>query len=532
MIHVPEDLWDAVIGKEVSSEKDAKALEVIKSSCGIDLLQTIDINEFKSAQTAWNQLAFLCTPQLVKPGPVLMDDNYEIWSNYRQENLKDLGLWDVVDEEIQEHSKIWEQKNAKALHHIQISCGLKTLPQILDLDSAKAAWERLASIQKVDPFQLLYDDLGKAGTPMIRMLLQLTVSDELRGSITPYRHTILHIATIQQKENVVKDLVKKLTSEDLKQEEDTGNTALLLAACVGNEKIARYIAESCPELLTIGNKDGDITLIVASHFGHKSTVRYLYSVSPGEHLDSRHIALDLATKFPNLASGNEKSGVIALRMLATKPLAFPSGKELVFWKQWIYSRMPVEHPHAASKASRGDPERGLEGQTKNQDMIAREIQCPIVCLDKLCKDEDQMNSYKEAVDHMLEQRSEMEPRVEVVLKMADSFYLLPRLLSRSNLKLEIVWQKGAKMLLEGIRLMSEGQVLVSHENVYNPFGAFGPRNGSRKSPFMGPETSIQWLNRPLYLGAYPGKGFSGRHLGAGLSCLPSLYVNIPWRVGP
>ncbi|KAK6943518.1 Ankyrin repeat [Dillenia turbinata] len=394
-----EDLWDVVIGKENSQEKDAKALEVIKSSCGFDLRQRIDINEFKSAQTAWNQLYshFVCTRPPVNPPPVLEDDNYENWSKSMQEYLESLGLWDVVDKEIHEHSKIWEQKNAKALHHIQISCGQNTLHQILDLNSAKAAWEKLASIQRVDPYLPLYHDLKKAGNPMIRQLLESkTVPDELRRCITPYRQTIFHIATMQQQKNVVKDLVKKLTPEDLKQKDDMDDTALLLAARVGNEKIARYIIESCPELVTIGNAVGDIPLVVAAHFGHKSTVRYLYSVTPEEHLnpdhpryDPRHphgtrllvscindeffdIALDLAKRFPKLASGREKSGVEALQKLASKPLAFQSGKERVFWKQWIYSCMPVELPHAASKASRGDPETGHEGQTTNQDMIARE----------------------------------------------------------------------------------------------------------------------------------------------------------------
>ncbi|KAK6943523.1 protein of unknown function DUF4219, partial [Dillenia turbinata] len=395
---IGEDLWEVVTGKEVSQEKDAKALEVIKSSCGFDLCQGIDINEFKSARTAWDQLFShcVCTPQLVNPPPVLMDDNYETWRNYMEQYLKKLGLWDVVHQEVLEDPKIWEQKNAKAFHHILISCGPNTLPLIFNLGSAKAAWERLASIQKVDPYLPLYHDLEKAGNPMIRQMLESkTVPNELRSWITPYRHTILHSATMQQQEDIVKDLAKKLTPEDLKQRVDTGDTALILAACVGNEKIARYLAESCPELVTMGNIDGDIPLVVAANFGHKSTVWYLYSVTPEEYLnpaDPRHdpshphgtslliscindgffdIALDLATRFPKLASGREKSGIMALQMLASKPLAFPSGKELVFWKQWIYSRMPVKLPHAAYKASRGDPEKGLEGQTKNQDMIAR-----------------------------------------------------------------------------------------------------------------------------------------------------------------
>ncbi|KAF8377102.1 hypothetical protein HHK36_030475 [Tetracentron sinense] len=81
----------------------------------------------------------------------LAEDNYENWEACLKSYLLGEDLWDIVNgtefepNATQVELKTWKMKNAKALHAIQMSCGPQTLSHINKFDSAKDAWDHLAS---------------------------------------------------------------------------------------------------------------------------------------------------------------------------------------------------------------------------------------------------------------------------------------------------------------------------------------------------------------------------------------------------
>ncbi|KAJ0086209.1 hypothetical protein Patl1_07938 [Pistacia atlantica] len=81
---------------------------------------------------------------------VLSDKNYENWKVWLKSYLLGQGLWDIVDgseaKPIGAGLNAWRKNNGKALHAIQMSCGSDMLTHIREIESAKDAWDRLATV--------------------------------------------------------------------------------------------------------------------------------------------------------------------------------------------------------------------------------------------------------------------------------------------------------------------------------------------------------------------------------------------------
>jgi hypothetical protein len=125
------------------SKKNSEALHVIQISCGPDTFSKII--QISSAKIAWDTLAktFLL---------VLEEDNYADWSVQIKSYLMAHDLWEIIEETIepprQEDDeaafKAWSKKNCTTLHVIQISCGSDTAFEIIQITTAKIAWDMLA----------------------------------------------------------------------------------------------------------------------------------------------------------------------------------------------------------------------------------------------------------------------------------------------------------------------------------------------------------------------------------------------------
>ncbi|GKV08285.1 hypothetical protein SLEP1_g19940 [Rubroshorea leprosula] len=101
----------------------------------------------------------------------------------------------------------------------------------------------------------------------------------------PGGFTVLHIATIAGHLNIVEELVKTVGVHYLENQDDSGDTALSLAARYnGKVKIAECLAQNNHKLLTIQNKEGYIPLVVACINRQKDMASYLYSVTEFEFL--------------------------------------------------------------------------------------------------------------------------------------------------------------------------------------------------------------------------------------------------------
>jgi hypothetical protein len=139
----PPSLEDDEVAFKAWSMKNSTALHVIQISCGPNTISKII--QISSAKIAWDTLA-------KKFFPVLKEDNYAYWSVQIKNYLMAHDLWEIIEattkppkqEDDETAFKAWSTRNFTALHLIQISCGPDTGFEIIQITSAKTAWDTLA----------------------------------------------------------------------------------------------------------------------------------------------------------------------------------------------------------------------------------------------------------------------------------------------------------------------------------------------------------------------------------------------------
>ncbi|MFS7952992.1 putative ankyrin repeat-containing domain-containing protein [Helianthus anomalus] len=106
--------------------------------------------------------------------------------------------------------------------------------------------------------------------------------------VSSHGDTTLHIAILSGKIDIALDLVKMMPPEGLEISNDFGATPLSLAAITEKIKLAKAMVEKNDKLVTIkkGNTDqNSLPVIVASMYGRKRMVHYLYYKTPKNLLD-------------------------------------------------------------------------------------------------------------------------------------------------------------------------------------------------------------------------------------------------------
>ena len=77
---------------------------------------------------------------------VLTRYNYEEWKTLMKSYLRGENLWDVVVGSGYTFTPIDAQRDAKALHIIQLSCGPDIFDHIKHFETANIAWNHLAAL--------------------------------------------------------------------------------------------------------------------------------------------------------------------------------------------------------------------------------------------------------------------------------------------------------------------------------------------------------------------------------------------------
>ncbi|KAF5809515.1 putative ankyrin repeat-containing domain, PGG domain, ankyrin repeat-containing domain superfamily [Helianthus annuus] len=317
---------------------------------------------------------------------VFKEENYEFWKICLKSYLVGQGLWDVVSRdaksEEEDEPQEWQRKNAQALHAIQLACGSQAYSKYKKNThvSAKFAWDHLAELghkkdQDVSGVEKhhLYEDLYNAieDDDMERVNVILKKEPNATTSIvSSHGDTALHIAILSGKIEIALDLVKKIPPEELEISNEFGATPLSLAAITENITLAKAMVEKNNNLVTLksGNTDqSSLPVIVASMYGRKRMVHYLYSKTPKHLLDPNNpdpkykldgvlllnnlitadfydIASELLKLFPKLGIMADHHDDYALHKLAHKPSAFASGSKFPYWKQWIYNCVRIHSP--------------------------------------------------------------------------------------------------------------------------------------------------------------------------------------------
>ncbi|KAF5447901.1 hypothetical protein F2P56_033417 [Juglans regia] len=178
--------------------------------------------------------------------------------------------------------------------------------------------------------------------------------------ITDKNETALHIAVAIRREDIVKELVDHMLVESLKICDSIGHTALIRAVVHGNRPMVDCMLEKSPDLISIKSSRGNnLPIVMAIDFGQIEMTHHLFKVKdsiPDLEIQDHNgatlltcaiyagtldIAWELIQQRPRLALAIDKFGESGILALASVRRSFPSGRQLGFWKQRIYSCMCI-----------------------------------------------------------------------------------------------------------------------------------------------------------------------------------------------
>ncbi|KAM1824170.1 hypothetical protein ACFX13_023793 [Malus domestica] len=178
--------------------------------------------------------------------------------------------------------------------------------------------------------------------------------------------TPIVIAAEHDRWDIVEELVQLMTEEQLETTNNSGQTALTIAAAK-NLKIVECLVAKNNKLLRIADGDQMTPILSAAKNDRWDIVRYLYPLTRLEDLKPENgpcgsqlvcyclqakqfdIVSELLDRCPGLgyAKGFESYPIYEFALL---PSAFPSGTSLKFWQRWIYKYIHVEHAPSVSDA--------------------------------------------------------------------------------------------------------------------------------------------------------------------------------------
>ncbi|XP_057506244.1 uncharacterized protein LOC130789490 [Actinidia eriantha] len=201
----------------------------------------------------------------------------------------------------------------------------------------------------------------------------------LTAQITPSLETALHIAVGTGKAlHFVKELVESMPVQALEVRDHKDDTALHIAAWVGNTAAAVLLVEKHQPLLYMRGSRYRLPVHLAAVNGRKDTLSYLLRVTMDDPVAKPYydlsgiwllmyiitsgfydIALNLIDRYPHLATLKIESGDCALGNIASKVSAFPSGNRLNLWERIIYSYVPVKLEKYSENQNRIDIENHI-----------------------------------------------------------------------------------------------------------------------------------------------------------------------------
>ncbi|KAM3729276.1 hypothetical protein ACB098_M004200 [Castanea mollissima] len=346
---IAQDLWDIVEATDKCpkqeddeaafkawSKKNAMALHVIQISCPQRICLVISL--ITSAKIAWETLEAICS--IPKSDYVVQEEeeSYVAWSDRMQAFLMEYDLWNIVETTTEPTTPAWSKKNALALYLIRESCGSDRFSLIEKISIAKIAWDTFAEMSKSDT----------------------------DPEIAEMSNTALHIAIFEGHVNIVEELVKIMSEENLKIKDASDFSVLGYCAIYGNIQMAKCIIGKSRTLLSIGSQSDNLIPVVLALMYNPHGIemaRYLYSETPREDLMPRNgingatfitraiyskaidMALDLLESYPELAIALDGRGRSPVEVSSGMSFAYQSGNRLVYWKQWIYNSICIPLAH-------------------------------------------------------------------------------------------------------------------------------------------------------------------------------------------
>ncbi|KAG6645843.1 hypothetical protein CIPAW_08G151200 [Carya illinoinensis] len=190
----------------------------------------------------------------------------------------------------------------------------------------------------------------------------------LVAGITRLEDTLLHLAVSSGQEETVRKLTSIIVEQPnhemlLRVKNERENTALHIAALMGNEAMCKCIASVDNTLIGERNHEGETPLFTAVLFGKQQAFQCLYDLCPsdaryscsrnthtgdtilhcaisGDHFDLALRIIELYKEV--LVNAVNENGITPLHLLAEKPSAFPSGSRLGVFERMIYHGIYVD----------------------------------------------------------------------------------------------------------------------------------------------------------------------------------------------
>ncbi|GMN63898.1 hypothetical protein TIFTF001_032975 [Ficus carica] len=179
-----------------------------------------------------------------------------------------------------------------------------------------------------------------------------------KAKITKSEDTTLHTAVSVGQTEIALELVEKSQKDTLELANAKGNTALHIAAALGDLRVCESMISKNRCLITFRNLKGETPLFLAALHGKREAFLYLYSLGKEDYLVRRYdgdtvlhaaisgeyfrLAMSIMHCHPNLADAVNEDGLSPLHILATKPNAFQSGSRLGLFDRIIYHCLVVD----------------------------------------------------------------------------------------------------------------------------------------------------------------------------------------------
>ncbi|KAI8562669.1 hypothetical protein RHMOL_Rhmol03G0052600 [Rhododendron molle] len=301
---------------------------------------------------------------------LLSEGNYDSWKSSMRDFIDSRGLIGFIDgmaadqpeESNRDDYMAWKRSDNLVRRWILATLSEETRLRVLRFKTAKDLWTELAkifdatrSLWQREYGQGHYLALHKAAIngdwDEARGIIERE-PDAVRTPITPFSQTALSVAISSAsagRSRFVRELLEKMTPEDVMLVDYRGRTALHRAATAYNMEGAKMLVRKNPDLPKVFDNRGRTALHRAAYYGLRDMVLYLKGVTREDILladDHRgasllclltrgelyDIALTLLQQKPELACMEPNP----FDIIVEKHSSFPSGNSFNFWQRLIY----------------------------------------------------------------------------------------------------------------------------------------------------------------------------------------------------
>ncbi|XP_058205434.1 uncharacterized protein LOC131319266 isoform X3 [Rhododendron vialii] len=330
---------------------------------------------------------------------LLSEGNYDSWKSLMRDFIDSQGLIGFIDGRAADQPEqsdrddymAWKRSSDNLVRRwLLATLSEETRLRVLRFKTAKDLWTELEKIFDATRTLWQRDEERKYGQGHHLALQKAAINgdwdkareiierepDAVRTPITPLSQTALIVAIPSPsagRSRFVRELLKKMTPEDVKLVDYRGRTALHRAATVNNMEGAKMLVSKNPDLPNVFDSRRMTALHRAAYYGLREMVIYLKDVTREDILladdvgpsllclltrgELYDIALTLLQKKPELACMAPNP----FDIIVEKHSSFPSGNSFNFWQRLIYLGVPMKLEGTANHQIEG----GRRGDIEN-----------------------------------------------------------------------------------------------------------------------------------------------------------------------